>query len=90
MTISNTEIYDIVDILDTEYYSLGVTSGHEALASVLDDFFSGRLDDFLENQETTKHDFHKTIFWVLAKKWITEGKMWQDQKVWYELQKEYR
>jgi hypothetical protein len=90
MKLSNSEIYDIVEILDSEYYSIGITSGHEALANVLDDFFSGRLDGFLEEQGTTKHEFHERLFWVLSKKWISEGKMWQDQKVWYELQKNYR
>ena len=90
MTLSNSDIYDIVEILDSEYYSMGITSGHEALANVLDDLLSGRLDGFLEEQGTSKHEFHKTIFWVLSKKWISEGKMWQDQKVWYELQKNYR
>jgi hypothetical protein len=90
MTLSKTDTYDIVEILDSEYYSMGITSGHEALANVLDDFFAGNLDGFLEEQGTTKHEFHKTIFWVLAKKWISEGKMWQDQQKWYELQKEYR
>jgi hypothetical protein len=90
MTLTRSNIYDIVEILDSEYYSMGITSGHEALANVLDDFLSGRLDGFLEEQGTNKHEFHKTIFWVLSKKWITEGKMWQDQKVWYELQKNYR
>jgi hypothetical protein len=90
MTSPNEAIHEIVDLLDSEYYSIGITSGHEALANLLDDFFSGRLDSFLEEQQCSKHIFHKLIFWVLAKKWITEGKMWQDQRKWYELQREYR
>jgi len=88
MTSVNENIHDIVDLLDNEYYSMGITSGHEALANLLDDFFSGRLDDFLIEQESSKHEFHKLIFWVLAKKWIEEGKMWQDQQKWYELRRE--
>jgi hypothetical protein len=88
MTSVNENIHDIVDLLDNEYYSMGITSGHEALANLLDDFFSGKLDDFLIEQESSKHEFHKLIFWVLAKKWIEEGKMWQDQQKWYELRRE--
>jgi hypothetical protein len=90
MTSPNENIHDIVDLLDEEYYSLGVQSGHDAIATLLDDFFSGKLDEFLVEQESSKHEFHKTIFWVLAKKWISEGKMWQAQDKWYELQREYR
>ena len=75
MTSVNENIHDIVDLLDNEYYSMGITSGHEALANLLDDFFSGKLDDFLIEQESSKHEFHKLIFWVLAKKWIDEGKI---------------
>lgn len=88
--MTNSEIYDLVEILDGEYYSIGVSSGHEAIATLLDDFFSDRLDGFLEEQGATKHEFHKVIFWVLAKKWIHEGKMWEAQDKWYELQREYR
>lgn len=87
---TNDEIYEIVELLDDEYYSLGTPSGHEATATLLDDFFSGRLDDFLIEQGSSKHEFHTTIFWVLTKKWISEGKMWQSQDKWYELQREYR
>jgi hypothetical protein len=90
MTSPNQAVHEMVDLLDSEYYSIGITSGHEALANVLDDFFSGRLDSFLEEQGSSKHEFHKLTFWVLAKKWIAEGKMWQDQRKWYELQREYR
>jgi hypothetical protein len=90
MTSPNETIHSIVDLLDSEYYSLGIQSGHEAIANLLDDFFSGGLDDFLIEQGSSKHEFHKTIFWVLAKKWIAEGKMWQTQAKWYELQREYR
>ena len=89
MTSVNENIHDIVDLLDNEYYSMGITSGHEALANLLDDFFSGKLDDFLIEQESSKHEFHKLIFWVLAKKWIEEGKMWQDQQKWYELRESH-
>lgn len=88
MTSPNENIHDIVDLLDSEYYSLGVPSGHNAIATLLDDFFSGRLDDFLVEQGSSKHEFHKLIFWVLAKKWFEEGKMWQAQDKWYELQRE--
>lgn len=88
--LTNDEIYDIVELLDDEYYSLGTPSGHDALATLLDDFFADRLNDFLEEQGASKHEFHKVIFWVLAKKWIHEGKMWQAQDKWYELQRDYR
>lgn len=90
MTSPNENIHDIVDLLDSEYYSLGVPSGHNAIATLLDDFFSGRLDDFLVEQGSSKHEFHKIIFWVLAKKWVEEGKMWQAQDKWYKLQGEHR
>lgn len=88
MASVNENIHDIVDLLDSEYYSLGVPSGHDAIATLLDDFFSGRLDDFLVEQGSSKHEFHKLIFWVLAKKWVEEGKMWQAQDKWYELRRE--
>jgi hypothetical protein len=84
----NQHIHEIVDILDEEYYSIGIVSGHEALANLLSDFFDGHLDNFLEEQGSSKHEFHKIIFWVIAKKWIVEGKMWQAQDKWYELQRE--
>ena len=88
MASVNENIHDIVDLLDSEYYSLGVPSGHDAIATLLDDFFSGRLDDFLVEQGSSKHEFHKLIFWVLANKWVEEGKMWQAQDKWYELRRE--
>ena len=83
MTEINQHIHEIVDILDEEYYSIGIVSGHEALANLLSDFFDGHLDNFLEEQGSSKHEFHKIIFWVLAKKWIVEGKMWQSQQHYY-------
>jgi hypothetical protein len=90
MSELNQNIHDIVDLLDEEYYSIGVQSGHDAIATLLDDFFSDRLDEFLITQGSSKHEFHKIIFWVIAKKWIVEGKMWQAQDKWYELQRENR
>jgi hypothetical protein len=84
------EIKDIVELLDDEYYSLGTPSGHAGLATLLDDFFSDRLDEFLIEQGSSKQEFCSVIFYSLAKKWIREGKMWQDQQKWYELQREYR
>lgn len=83
MSEVNQHIHDIVDILDGEYYSLGISSGHEALGNLLEDFFDGRLDDFLEEQGSSKHEFHKIIFYVLAKKFVVEGKMWKSQHDYY-------
>lgn len=83
MTELNQHIHEIVDILDGEYYSIGIVSGHEALANVLSDFFDGHLDNFLEEQGSSKHEFHTIIFWVLSKKWIAEGKMWTPQHHYY-------
>lgn len=74
---------EILDILETEYYSLGITSGHEALANLLSDFFDGFLDSTLEEWGTTKHEFHTTLFWLLAKRFIDEKKMWQSHQHYY-------
>lgn len=83
MSELNQHIHDIVDILDSEYYSIGISSGHEALANLISDFYDGHLDDFLTEQGSSKHEFHKIIFWVIAKKWIVEKKMWQSQQHYY-------
>jgi hypothetical protein len=74
---------EIVYILESEYYSIGIESGHEALANLLDDFFNHRLDENFIEWGTSRHEFHETIFWFLAKKLFDEGKMWQSHHDFY-------
>lgn len=81
---------EIVDILDEHYYSLGTPSGHEALAVLMSDFFEGFLDENLEEWGVTKHEFHSVIFWLLAKKWLDEKKMWEPHSTFYNLAREAR
>jgi len=81
MSSVNENIHDIVDLLDSEYYSIGITSGHEALGNLLEDFFDGRLDDFLEEQGSSKHEFHKLIFYVLARSLLWKARCGNHSKI---------
>lgn len=76
---------EIVDIIDENYYSMGMSSGHEALAVLISDFFDGHLDENLEEWGVTKHNFHTDIFWFVAKKWLDEKKMFQSHQHFYKL-----
>lgn len=58
-------------LLDSEYYSIGVT-GAEALATMLDDYNSERMADFLAEQGVTDAEFLMTVN-RLAVKWASEN-----------------
>lgn len=81
--MNNQRIHDMVDILDGEYYSIGVSTGHEALANMLSDFLDGHLDGFLHDNHSNHHEFSNIVFWVIAKKWLAEKKMWQAHHHYY-------
>lgn len=81
--LTQEETNEIVDALENEYYSLGVSSGHEALANLLADFFDGFLEPTLEEWGTSKHEFHTTLFWLLAKRFMDSRKMWQSHQDYY-------
>lgn len=59
------------DLLDEQYYSLGVT-GAEALEAMLHDYNKGHLADFLIEQEVTHAEFLMTVN-RLAVKWASEN-----------------
>jgi hypothetical protein len=58
-------------LLDSEYYSIGVT-GAEALVNMLDDLNQGRLVEFFLEQEVTEAEFLMTVN-RLAVKWASEN-----------------
>jgi len=58
-------------LLDSEYYSIGVT-GAEALVNMLDDLNQGRLVEFFVEQEVTETEFLMTVN-RLAVKWASEN-----------------
>ena len=81
--MTESDMKEILDVLEDEYYSIGITSGHEAIGNLLEDFFNGRLDDNLTEWGTSKHEFHTEIFWFLAKRWFDDGKLWKSVDEFY-------
>lgn len=69
MTTYTNHQTDFQDILDNEYYSLGVT-GAEALVAMLDDYNAGLMTEFLAEQEVTETEFLMTVN-RLAVKWAS-------------------
>lgn len=82
------KLASVVDVLDNEYYSIGVSSGHEALATLLDDHLYGRLDDFLGGWGITDNEFRCSVFFTLVSRWIVQGKMHQPHAEWANLTNE--
>lgn len=79
--LTENEITEVLDILDGEYYSLGISSGHEALANLIGDFLDGFLDTTLEEWGVSRHEFHSTIFWLLAKRFLDDKRMWESHQI---------
>ena len=77
------QVKEIVDTLDREYYSIGITSGHEALANVVSDFLDGYMDETLKEWNLSRKEFQKVIYWNLAKHFIFTKKMWKSHEEWY-------
>jgi len=77
-----TDFTDTADILDEEYYSIGIDSGHEALGNLLDDWFAGRLDEFLHENSVHAEDFPELLL-SIAKNWNDNGKMWKSHSDFY-------
>lgn len=73
---------EILDILDSEFFSLGVQSGHNAYAYFIDTYLSGAMDSTLEEWGVTHGEFPQLAF-DLAKKWIDETKMWKSHEDFY-------
>ena len=59
------------NILDENYYTLGVT-GAEALEAMLHDYNKGRLAEFFAEQSVTSAEFLMTVN-RLAVKWASEN-----------------
>lgn len=75
---------EIADILISEYYSLGVESGHEALASLLTDFYEGRLIETFHDWGVTSEMFRNEIFWRVSYWMYSEGVMFTTQHDYYQ------
>jgi hypothetical protein len=63
---------DIMNILSENYYSLGVESGHEALANILTEFWNNQFDENFSDWGITEWDFMVIVF-SLAKKWSEDN-----------------
>lgn len=66
---------EIMDIIDEHYYSLGIMSGHEAIASVILEFENHQFDENLLDWEITRSEFREIVF-MLTKRWQENGKLW--------------
>ena len=88
--LTEADITEVMDILESEYYSLGITSGHEALANLISDFLDGHLDETFAEWGVSKHQFHAEIFWFLAKRMIDEKKMWQSYQHYHKIDQRRR
>ena len=73
---------DIMDILSENYYSLGVESGHEALANILTEFWNNQFEENFSDWGIGEWDFMVIVF-ALAKKWSDEGKLWTSHEEFY-------
>ncbi len=76
---------DIINILTENYYSLGVESGHEALANILTEFWNNQFEENLSDWKIGEWDF-MVIVWELAKRWNDEGRMWTSHEEFYQKQ----
>lgn len=83
--------HELVELLEGEYYSIGIKSGHEALANLLDDLSSHRLDDTLIEwgMEPTP-DFYARILWNVGRSLMSAGKMWQSVEDYHKWQAHLR
>jgi hypothetical protein len=72
--------HEIVELFDEHYYSIGVRSGHEALANLLDDYFSGNLNSNLEEYGISDDEFRQVTFFRFVKNLLSEGKMFQSHE----------
>jgi len=73
---------EVIDILDKEYYSLGIESGIEALGNLLDDLYNHRFDQHLEEWGITSEEL-SFIIPLLFIKLQNEGKMYKSAADWY-------
>lgn len=81
-TIAGNRLLGLLSLLDEHYYSIGVRSGCEALAEITDDIVSGRLDQNFIEWEIDPMEFRAIVFFALARKWFSEGKMYQSHEEW--------
>ena len=88
--ITGIKLNELLSLLDENYYSIGVRSGCEALAEVTDDFISGRLNGNLADWGISALEFKGVVFFALARKWFSEGKMYQSHEEWCNWQKTLR
>lgn len=73
---------EMVELLDEEYYSIGIESGHEALGNLMEDFMAGRLDQNLAEWGCSKAVF-PNIFFAFAKSLHASGKIWKSHQEYY-------
>ena len=65
---------EIADILESEYYSLGIESGSEAIINLLDDFYHHRFDGNIQEWQITNNDLMLIIAEVIVRLHERDGK----------------
>jgi len=85
------ELHELTQLIDEQYYSIGIRSGHEAMANLLDDLISRRLDQTLIDYGFDPNaSTYSKVLWTVSSMWLSQGKMWQSVEEHYKWSRSLR
>ncbi len=71
--MKKSQMFDIVDILEENYYTLGV-SGADAIVNIYDEIEAGHFDDQMKEWEIDSHELYKCVA-TLRQRMTAQGKI---------------